>query len=167
VRLYLSAFRMGDHTERLLGLIPAGASVSVITNACDAYPVADRQAGVQRELSALDALGLNARELDLRAFFGDRRGVERKIDGTDLLWVRGGNTFLLRHALAESGADAVIAERLRGDAVVYGGYSAGVCVLGPTLRGLERSPASTERVHKPEGCSRDRDRIAQVCPIPA
>lgn len=44
---------------------------------------------------------------------------------------------MLRHALAESGADAILTDLLARDAVVYGGYSAGVCVLAPSLRGLE------------------------------
>jgi dipeptidase E len=42
-----------------------------------------------------------------------------------------------RYALAESGADALLVDLLRDDALVYGGYSAGPCVLGPSLRGLE------------------------------
>lgn len=44
---------------------------------------------------------------------------------------------VLRHALAESGADELIKDLLARDAIVYGGYSAGVCVLPTSLRGLE------------------------------
>ncbi|MGH3357410.1 MAG: Type 1 glutamine amidotransferase-like domain-containing protein [Nocardioidaceae bacterium] len=40
-------------------------------------------------------------------------------------------------ALAASGADAVVVRLLREDALVYAGYSAGPCVLAPSLRGLE------------------------------
>jgi dipeptidase E len=42
--------------------------------------------------------------------------------------------FVLRHALARSGADHALIERLRQDTVVYAGYSAGACVLAPDLR---------------------------------
>jgi Peptidase family S51 len=54
-----------------------------------------------------------------------------------LVWLRGGNVFMLRYALHRSGADAALRRRLRRDALVYGGYSAGPCVLGPTIRGFE------------------------------
>jgi len=51
--------------------------------------------------------------------------------------VRGGNVFLLRYALFRSGAPVVLRQLLAGDALVYAGYSAGACVLSPSLRGLE------------------------------
>ena len=44
---------------------------------------------------------------------------------------------MLRHALAASGAEAVLTELVRADRLVYAGYSAGPCVLAPSLRGLE------------------------------
>ena len=44
---------------------------------------------------------------------------------------------MLRYALALSGADGILTAFLHEDALVYAGYSAGPCVLGPTLRGFE------------------------------
>ena len=52
-----------------------------------------------------------------------------------LIWVNGGNVFLLRRAMQQSGLDNVIIERKSDDGFVYSGYSAGACVVGPTLRG--------------------------------
>jgi dipeptidase E len=49
----------------------------------------------------------------------------------------GGNVFLLREAMARSGMDKLIVNRLQEDAFVYAGFSAGACILAPTLRGLE------------------------------
>ena len=46
--------------------------------------------------------------------------------------------FMLRYALYRSGADAVFRELLAADALVYAGYSAGPCVLSPSLRGRRR-----------------------------
>src|SRR5919106_402110 len=46
----------------------------------------------------------------------------------DVLWVRGGNTFTLRHAMRESGFDDLVVAGLRADGFVYAGYSAGPCV---------------------------------------
>jgi Peptidase family S51/Major Facilitator Superfamily len=40
--------------------------------------------------------------------------------------------------LADSGADDVLIDLIRRNAIVYAGYSAGACVLTPDLAGLER-----------------------------
>ena len=49
----------------------------------------------------------------------------------------GGNSFVLRRAMKQSGFDTVIREMLATDAIAYGGYAAGAVVAGPSLRGLE------------------------------
>ncbi|MGI5170700.1 Type 1 glutamine amidotransferase-like domain-containing protein [Spirillospora sp. CA-253888] len=139
--MYLSSWRLGDHPERLLDLLddPAGARAAVIANAVDALPDAERRAAVEREVHALAALGLRPVEIDLRAFFDrDPSRIAAELGGFPLLWVRGGNAFVLRHALARSGADRAIVELLREDAAVYAAYSAGACVLAPDLHGLEQ-----------------------------
>ncbi|WP_406039316.1 peptidase E [Micromonospora sp. NBC_00898] len=55
----------------------------------------------------------------------------------DIVWVRGGNVFVLRRVLADTGAGAVLLDLLPSDMVVYGGYSAGACVLADDLTGLK------------------------------
>jgi len=138
VRLYLSSFRMGDHPEHLLALIGAdGRHAVVIANAMDDAPPELRRAGVERELAALADLGLDAAELDLRGYFGQQQRLRGELARAGLAWLRGGNTFMLRYALSRSGADTVFGELLAADALVYAGYSAGACVLAPSLRGLE------------------------------
>ncbi len=82
-------------------------------------------------MTELTAAGLAVTSVDLR----EPGAVDALVD-VDLVWVRGGNVFVLRRALAESGADRVLPELLRQDSVVYGGYSAGPCVLGPDLDAL-------------------------------
>lgn len=137
MRLYLSSFRIGDHPERLLPLIRPNARVAVIANSVDMGDQARRAAGVEYEIGELHKLGLGATELDLREYFGRGDDLATELLRYDLLWVRGGNTFMLRHALAQSGADALIKDLLARDVIAYRGYSAGVCVLTPSLRGLE------------------------------
>ena len=39
--------------------------------------------------------------------------------------------------MADTGSDQLLVDLIDSDAVVYGGYSAGACVLGPSLRGFE------------------------------
>ena len=136
MRLYLSSFRMGHCPERLLDLTRGQTSAAVIANATDAYPPENRSAGVARELDDLTELGFRAEELDLRDYF-DGQPIDAELRRHDLVWVRGGDVFTLRHSLQRSGADLALSDVLANDAIAYGGYSAGVCVLGPTLRGLE------------------------------
>ena len=136
VRLYLSSFRLGDHPEHLIRLAGEGARVAVVANSIDGAPADVRRDGVQRELDDLSGLGLQPHELDLRDV-PEAKDVESALDGVDAVWVRGGNTFVLRVAMARSGADAVLADAIRRDTLVYAGYSAGPCVLAPSLRGLE------------------------------
>jgi dipeptidase E len=51
--------------------------------------------------------------------------------------MRGGNCFILRRALRQSGADEIILDLLSKDALVYAGYSAGIDMLIPSLHGAE------------------------------
>jgi len=133
VRLYLSSFRTGDHPEHLLSLLGAGRRAAVIANSMDPYETR----GLETEFPALAELGIDAEELDLRDYFDPDDPIADDLASFDLLWFRGGNVFALRQAMAKSGADEAILDLLRRDAVVYGGYSAGPCVLAPSLRGLE------------------------------
>jgi dipeptidase E len=148
VRLYLSSFRIGDQPDRLLELLGSGRRAAVIANAIDDQDAATRQEGVERELGALEELGLEPRELDLREHFS----LPPDLSEYDLVWLRGGNVFLLRYALAASGADAALVQLLHDDALVYGGYSAGPCVLAPSLRGLELvdEPEAVQATHGAE-----------------
>lgn len=132
MRLYLSSFRLGAHPGRLLGLA-SGRRIAVVANAMDVQPAAERAAGVQREFSDLGALGLDVAELDLR-----QPDAVGQLAGFDTVWVRGGNVFVLRRVLADSGADEVLIDLIQRNAIVYAGYSAGACVLAPDLTGLER-----------------------------
>ncbi|OIQ78256.1 putative peptidase [mine drainage metagenome] len=137
MRLYLSSFRMGNRPDQLLALAGGGGRVAVIVNAMDAESADLRRAGIQREVTALTDLGFVAEEFDLRDYFADRSGIESALRQYDVLWFRGGNVFMLRYAMARSGADETLLNLLAEDAIVYAGYSAGPCVLAPSLTGLE------------------------------
>jgi dipeptidase E len=130
VRLYLSSAGVGDHPERLVEVLRGGRRAAVIANALDRSPEL-RGAVLAEELAGLRRLGLDARELDLR------RDPTEALSELHLVWACGGNVFELRRALAASGADEAIARDVRADRIVYGGNSAGACVLAPSLRGLE------------------------------
>jgi dipeptidase E len=131
VKLYLSSFRLGNHPERLTALLPPSARVAVICNSIDTEDPAVRREKVADEITWLTELGLQPEELDLRS------STAEKLPEYDGVWVRGGNVFVLRAAMARSGADEILPELIRSEQLVYAGYSAGPCVLAPSLRGLE------------------------------
>lgn len=134
MKLYLSSFRLGDHPDRLVGLLPPAGRVAVICNSIDNEDPAVRREKVADEITWLTELGLSAEELDLREVTG---GLRTRLTSYDGVWVRGGNVFVLRAALARSGADKILPDLIRDEQLVYAGYSAGPCVLAPSLRGLE------------------------------
>ena len=60
-----------------------------------------------------------------------------KIQEYQGIWVRGGNCFVLMQAFKLSGFDNILQTFFKDNKnILYGGYSAGVCVLGETLNGL-------------------------------
>ncbi len=137
MRLYLSSFRNGHKPSELLNLLQGKARTALIANAIDFNTNEERQQKVIEEIARLESLGLNVTNVDLRNYFGKAEELAIELTKYDLLWVRGGNTFILRRACKQSGADSIIKEFLANDQVVYGGYSAGIDLLVPHLHGVE------------------------------
>jgi dipeptidase E len=137
IRLYLSSFRLGNRPDALLDLLAGRTRAAVIANADDGKPAADRIASYEREDADLRGLGLAPAELDLRAYFGRPEALAERLAGIDLIWARGGNPFILRRSLRQSGADDLIVRLLADDSLVYAGYSAGAAMMTPTLRGID------------------------------
>jgi dipeptidase E len=137
MRLYLSSYRLGSRAGELIRLV-RGPRAGVIANADDFKESEERARGAERELEDLADLGLQPEEIDLRDHFDTPTDeLRQRLASLDLIWVRGGNSFILRRAFRQSGADELIAELLGDDALAYAGYSAGASMLGPSLRGAE------------------------------
>jgi dipeptidase E len=134
MRLYLSSYGLGDNAAALRDLAGSKARTAVIFNARDAYR-GERLKYVEQEFAALRALGFSCEELDLRSYFGDEDGLRARLASCDLVFAVGGNTFVLARAMTEAGFRAAIREQLVENRIVYGGYSAGACVVGPDLDG--------------------------------
>jgi len=138
MRLYLSSFRLGNHAHRITELVGRERPrVLAVMNALDAIAVEKRQALYARLCGDLATIGCEPHELDLREYFARPGEIGRALSGCDLVWVNGGNAFTLRAAMRQSGFDEAITSLLDADAIVYGGYSAGAVVAGPTLRGID------------------------------
>jgi dipeptidase E len=137
MRLYLSSYKIGNHPEQLVRLVGSHKRrVAIITNATDCYSEAETKEWFQHEAQKFHELGFVSERLDLRDYFVDNITSDF-LKQFGLIWVCGGNTFILIRAIMQSGFDQAITPLLGDDAVVYGGYSAGACVATPTLRGLE------------------------------
>ncbi|WP_405167034.1 peptidase E [Nocardia sp. NBC_01499] len=143
MRLFLSSYRFGAHRDRLAALVGEPGRVALIPNACDAWPTMWANA-VTSDMVPLRKLGYQPETVDLRDFVGNAAELERTLADFPLVWVRGGNTFVLRAQFARSGADLVLPKLLAADALVYAGYSAGACVMTPDLHGLETSDDPAE-----------------------
>ncbi len=137
MKLYLSSFRLGNESEKLISLLSKNAKGLIIVNAKDDLNVSKRKKSFQQEKKDLESLGLSVEELDLRDYFGNSDKLRKTLNLYDFIWVRGGNAFILRRAMYQSGLDKLLKERVKNQNFVYAGYSAGVCVITPTLRGIE------------------------------
>lgn len=140
MKLYLSSYKLGDEIETLKKWLASGAKkVGYIPNAFDftGMPPENRVKHMDFDMNELKALGLNVEVLDLRDTFGKKDALREKLKQFDGLWVSGGNTFVLRQAMRLSGFDELVGELAEREEFVYGGYSAGCCVLSPTLKGLQ------------------------------
>lgn len=131
MRLYLSSQRVGNTPEELIKLFNGGTRIAVIANGAYLDDLAKQRDRVESELAELHGIGLEPSELDLRDYFGERDRLRSVLAGFDGLWVLGGNVLVLRTAFSESGADEIVRDRLADDSLVYAGYSAGACLLGP------------------------------------
>lgn len=141
MRLYLASAPTGDAFAELLRMAGPGARVGVIANAVDFIPPDQREAyrrNVHDPVADFRAQGLDSYDLDLRAFFRRPEALLAQLERTQLVWVTGGNAFLLRRAMRQSGFDALAPGLIWAGRLVYGGWSAGACVAAPSLRGLEQ-----------------------------
>ena len=136
MRLYLSSFKIGNYPDRLVSLIGSGKRVGLIVNALD-NGSKGRTEWLATQTEALNNLGFITEEIDLRNYFGRENDLKNALSRFDGLWINGGNAFLLRRAMRQSGFDSTIKELLQADKIAYAGFSAAVCCASPTLRGAE------------------------------
>lgn len=137
MKLYLSSYRLGNNPEKLVELFFDNKKVVVIANAMDFVEDSQRAEKVKQSIMEIKDLGLFPEEIDLRCYFDKQKELGKKLNDCGAVYVRGGNAFVLRRAMIQSGFDKWIRDKNKDPNFVYAGYSAGVCVLSPTLHGLE------------------------------
>jgi dipeptidase E len=123
MKLYLSSFQLGNDPGILAAIVgDKNKNAAVIANAADGGDSARRQQYVEQQIVALHELGFKAEELDLRDYFDTTKNLEKALTKYGVLWVLGGNSFILRRAMVQ---------------LVYAGFSAGSCAVTKDLHGLE------------------------------
>lgn len=105
-------------------------------NATDPFGNEQRPDYVLKYKMAFAELGIEMEELDLRNYFNAKADLQSALSNYGLMWAAGGNTFALRWAMNKSGLDTLLPNLLQTSDLVYGGFSAGACVLSPTLKGI-------------------------------
>lgn len=136
MKYYLSSYNIGGRPEKLQELA-RGNRIGVIPNAIDFLSRAEWSKSTSQKTADLSDLGIEAVLLDLKEYFGRKEELQKVLDTLGGVWVRGGNTFVLRQAMKLSGFDDLITSMERKD-FLYAGYSAGICVLAPSLRALQQ-----------------------------
>ena len=136
MKFYLSSYKIGKKTEKLKELI-GGKKIGFIPNALDHVEPKARKESNEKNMKALSDLDIDVEMLDLKDYFGKKAKLKKKIDSLGGVWVRGGNTFVLRQAMKLSGFDDLI-KNLDRDNFLYSGYSAGICILAPSLKALQQ-----------------------------
>ncbi|MDD4062278.1 MAG: Type 1 glutamine amidotransferase-like domain-containing protein [Candidatus Pacebacteria bacterium] len=140
MKFYLSSYKLGNEIEKLKAMISlSNKRTAYISNALDFSDDSERRKqSEQADIDQLNIVGLSDIEkIDLRDYFSKKDELEKKISGFDVIWVRGGNCFVLRQAMKLSGFDEILKDLFKKEGIIYGGYSAGVCVLAPTLKGID------------------------------
>lgn len=138
MKLFLSSYHLGNKPEKLVRLATKNKLAAIIPNSRDTFEDSERKTtGINNEISDLKSLGLYPEMFDLKKYFGKQNELKKDISKFGLIWVIGGNTFILRKAMKYSGFDDWLISQKDNKDLVYAGYSAGVCVLAPNLKGLE------------------------------
>lgn len=137
MRLYLSSQNVGDHADRLIKMVGDNLTVAYISNAKDDSEE-ELRIKIPKHKTEFEAKGFTFKEFDLLKYIGNAKKLEKEISKFGLVWGTGGNTFLLRRAMYDSGLDKILIKLLKQDCFVYGGSSAGSIVTTPSLKGCDQ-----------------------------
>lgn len=137
MRLFLSSQDLGNYPEIAIKLAGKNKKAAYMKNAQDDLPPEERNFSTPEKKKMFEDAGFEFEELDLRDYFGKPDKLLNLLSNFGSFWSSGGNTFILRRAMKASGLDEILKKLLSEDKLLYGGWSAGACVLAPSLRGIE------------------------------
>jgi dipeptidase E len=135
---FLSSYKLGNHKKEFKKMAKkTNKKVAIITNAGDCYNPKKREEKDKEQIELMKEFELYPELLDLKKYFGKQKQLYRKMNNFGVIWVKGGNTFVLRQAMKLSGFDNIFKKLIEKKNVLYAGYSAGICILSPNLKGIE------------------------------
>lgn len=137
MNFYLSSFKLGSEIEKLKQLIvKTQGNFAYIPNARDftTHDPDKRKKHIETDMIDFGHYCNSLELLDLKEYFYKHEILQKKIYSLDGIYVSGGNVFVLRQAMKLSGLDKIIQELPTNINFLYVGYSAGVCVLSPSLK---------------------------------
>jgi len=137
MRLFLSSQDFGNYAGVARKMAGANNKALFIKNAQDDLPPEQRNFSNAEKQKMFEAAGFKFELLDLRDYFGKKAKLEEKVSLAGSFWSSGGNTFMLRRAMAASGVDEILKKLLAEDKILYGGWSAGACIAAKSLHGVE------------------------------
>jgi dipeptidase E len=135
MRLFLASRVFGKYVQTLIDMAN-GNRVLVVFNALDGhFPLAKLLKKVAINLLFIWK-GFRPKNLDLRKYFGRQNELRKLIDvhRPAVIFAVGGNPFVLRRALSQSGLDKIIQKNLANDKYVYAGCSTGAMVASPSMQ---------------------------------
>lgn len=137
---YLSSYKLGNNVSYLKRWIKENDNkILLIKNARDTKEQNEAEKNIiHQDIKMLEEIGFNVTILDLKEYFNKSDELKKFITNNYRAFcVIGGNVFVLRKAMQLSGFDSYLKENYNNDDLLYIGYSAGICVLSPSLVGLE------------------------------
>lgn len=139
MKLYLSSYKLGNDVSYLKKWIKQNDNkILMISNAHDIEPFDEEEKEkLKYNIKVLEQVGFKVELLDLRNYFEDNTKLLEDVKGYNAYFVRGGNAFVLRKAYELSGFDRFLINNKDNDNILYIGESAGCCVLGETLKGVD------------------------------
>ncbi len=139
MKYYLSSFRVGNESEKLKSMAQSGnKKVAYISNAVDYLKDDEFRTMIEEnDICDLQELGFVVTTVDLRDYFDRKAELEEKMKDFDIIWITGGNAFVLLQAMKLSGLDSIIKiwHEKKIDKI-YGGFSAATYVLASEIKGM-------------------------------
>lgn len=134
MKLFLSSYRISDPAQFavFVGKKLNDIKLGLVFNSKDYKSKEERREKLEEHFVYYRNLGIQIEEVNL-LHFKNLTELRNKFEEFDVLWFNGGNTYSLRWAITESGAEKVLREVLK-NGIVYGGDSAGAILAGPTLK---------------------------------
>ncbi|MBT4604606.1 type 1 glutamine amidotransferase-like domain-containing protein [archaeon] len=147
MKFYLSSYKLGNKASILQSWFEQtkNKKIALIPNAID-YSTKGQEFMAkknQRSLKLLAGIGLEPEVLDLKDYFNKKEELKTKLSEFAGVFIRGGNTFVLRAAMKLSGFDQIITQikenpqTKQEKGFIYSGYSAGICILAEDMHSLQ------------------------------